>query len=39
MELLFHDHYSSYDDKLNNHYNHIYQYYENKNHINFEIKK
>ena len=34
MELLFHDHYSSYDDidKLNNHYNHIYQYYkENKN--------
>lgn len=34
MELLYQDHYSSYDDidSLNNHYNHIYQYYkENKN--------
>ena len=41
MELLFHDHYSSYDDidSLNNHYNHIYQYYKNNKNISMYLLK
>ena len=41
MELLFHDHYSSYSDinDLNNHYDHIYQYYKKNKNVSMYLLK